>query len=558
MTKKILIATLTFFIGIHTSFAFEDIKNTGTITRLLEKEVIKENDYFSPEEVCTRETFITWALKNIGEDVTGENIAEPFADVKRQDSARPFIGRAWQMGVIDTNILFKPKDPIAKIDALRIALYLEGVAIPRGGFTLTKEFDDIPKTAINKGVLWKSMDMRIARTESTTHFGTYDEMTRIECAKIIDAISLNRRAEQVIYDVNTSPDKPKEEIFDEVWDILKSEYLRSEGIDSEQMMEEAIKGTVNSLEDPYTVYFDDEETSNFLTGVGMVTQYGIGAQVGYNEEGQVIIVKPLKGSVSEEAGLRPGDIFIEVDGVNVSKGDMSLEEVVSLIKGKKGSIVEVKMQRGESFLNKKIVRSPIEMKSTFSRKWGDYLLIQIDFFGDDTVEIFRKAVKENESLAKNGIILDLRNNPGGFMDTATDLLGHLLPDGSIGVRTKSRDMGHKEYLKGPADMTEYPLVILVNEYSASASEIVAGAIQDYKRGAVLGQQTYGKGTAQQLMQFYDGSSLKVTFAEWLTPQARAIDGVGITPDYIFDTIEKDTESYDFAARIIRRGQWKMQ
>jgi carboxyl-terminal processing protease len=350
--------------------------------------------------------------------------------------------------------------------------------------------------------------------------------------------------------------KPKAEIFDAIWNSLQTKYLHAEEIDPDELMETVIQKTIESLDDEYTVYFNEEEVENFLTGVGEATQYGIGAQVGLDQSGRVQIVKPLKDSQAQKAGLLPGDVFLEVDDTNVSGGDMTLEEVVALIKGEEGTPVKLKMQRRSREIEVTIIRGPIQLQAVTSHIFDQYLVLEVDFFGNDTVVDIAREIDKFPIPVKNGVILDLRNNPGGYLDSAIDLLARLLPEGSVAVKTRGRDILHAETVRGPADMTDFPLVVLVNERSASASEILAGAVQDLERGVVIGTKSFGKGTAQELMQFSDGSALKMTIAEWLTPNNRSIDGVGITPDYTFEDSIETEEMWEYAAKIIKRGQWR--
>ncbi len=555
MKKLLLTCAVLFLFFPGGAKAFEDVESNA-IERLIEAGTIKDKAHFFPDLKCTRAQFVVWALRNVNEDVEGKSIREPFTDVHAQDAYAPFIARAWELGVIPTENKFSPKKPIQKIDALKIALKLEGVTIPIAGLHL--QYIDLPKDAEGNGVIAKALRMRITKQLKKNIFGTHKTLTRLECAKILDAISLSRKSEDIIFNTDTKNDqhRPKQEIFDEVWNIIHTKYLRADEIDSEELMETIIRKAVGSLDDPHTVYFNKEETDNFLTGVGIGNQYGIGAQVGLNKEGQIQIIKPLKNSPSEKAGLRPGDVIIEVDGIDVSQGDMTLEEIVSLIKGENKTKVKITLQRRAKKIERTIVRGPIELTSTTPHIQDEYLVLEVDFFGSDTVSEILNATEEYKQYAENGIILDLRNNPGGFLDAAIELLSHLLPKDSIAVKTRGRDITHTEKVRGPGDLSQYPLVVLVNERSASASEIVSGAVQDLHRGIVVGTTTYGKGTAQELMQFDDGSALKITVAEWLTPNDRSINDIGITPDLFFDDIENNQASWAYAARLIKRGQWK--
>ncbi len=554
MRKFIALTALLFVLLPTATLAFDDIDNSA-VKRLVENNVITDGKHFLPQVPCTRAQYVTWLLKNVEEDVSGQRIREPFIDVDSSDDFGAFVGRAWQLGVIDTGANFRPGDAITRIEALKIALKLEGMAIPKAGFTLSG-FADAPKTAEEQGVLHKALELRIIKPVDEKIFGTNLSMNRLECAQLIDAVSLSRRSEQHINVEIGGGTNEENSTFDNVLHTLENKYLYADKLDSEALVENAIKGMVDSLGDPHTVFFTQEEVANFLTSVGIETQYGIGSQVGLDKEGRAMIIKPLKGSPAEKANLLPGDVIMKVDGIDVSQGDKPLEEVVGLIKGEDGTTVKIEYLRNGKIFPAEIVRAPIHIESVATRVQDGYLVVEIDFFGNDTVDKIREAMEGNIVAAKKGIVFDLRNNPGGFLDTAVDLLALFLPQDAIAVKTRGAAFTHTDDIDSSGGQTEIPLVVLVNELSASASEIVAGAIQDNKRGVVIGTQTFGKGTAQELLQFNDGTALKVTIAEWLTPNDRSIDGVGITPDYVVADIDNDETIFEYAFRIIQRGQWR--
>ncbi len=552
--KKILTFLLAFTLFTPAADAFKDTESQA-LDRLIEKGVLTDGDFFLPEIRCSREQFTTWALKNVGEDVTGERIREPFADIVPTQDFAPFVARAWELGVIETTGMFNPKDAITKLDALSILLELEGFALPRNNLKLN--FIDVPRSGDARGVVAKALELRLVDPITNEVFGSNVKLNRMECAKLIDAVSLNRRAEEVLFD---RPQNNQETgTFDRVIETIESKYLNAEDVDINAMEEQMIRELVNSLGDENTVYFNEQEVADFLLNIGVGTQYGIGAQVGVDDQGRVQIIMPLLDSPAEQAGLEPGDVFLEVNGIDVSSGDMLLEEVVTFIKGENGSEVELLMLRRNTEFEVTIVRGPIENQSMVASEYNDYLLIEMFFFGSDTADKFEEAIAEFPRAAKRGIIIDLRNNPGGFLDTAVEILGILLPENTVAVKTRGVDLLSTTRVKGPSTATENPLVIIVNERSASSSEILAGGVQDNDRGAVIGTQTFGKGTAQELIQFPNGSALKVTVAEWLTPSDRNINEVGIEPDFILSdeaTNSNDDSIYDYAIRLIERGQWR--
>lgn len=555
--RTLIVFLLSLSIALPTAvFAYDDV-DSKAVERLIEANILPDGNKFLPAIPCTRGQFVTWALKNIEEDVTGKTIREPFIDVSPANDFAPYVGRAWQLGVISSSIRFRPAEAVTRIEALKIALKLEGVTIPRGGFEV-KGFLDLPRDAEARGTINKALELGIIKPVNDKLFGTSVAMNRLECAQLLDAVALSRLSEQYINIKIGEKVKraiPMQDTLGEVMHDLQTKYLHADKIDTNALMETGIKDMVNSLDDPHTVFFTGQEVKNFLTSVGVETQYGIGAQVGLDKDKRAMIVNPLRNSPAEKAGLLPGDVIMKVDGKDVSTGELPLEVITGLIKGEDGTLVRIEFLRNEKIQSIEITRGPIRIESVFPSVKDGYLILVVDYFGNDTVDKIRAAITDNMSAAKKGIILDLRDDPGGFLDAAVDLLAQFLPKGSVAVKTRGADFTHTEKVSGPGDLLEIPIVVLVNERSASASEIVAGAMQDNKRAVIIGKKTFGKGTAQELVQFKDGTALKLTIAEWLTPNDRNIDGIGITPDYVSDLTE-DEAIWDYAIRIIQRGQWK--
>jgi len=549
MRKILAILLLSAFL-LPSANAFEDA-DRASVNRLLERGVLTDSQFFSPDDKCTKADFVEWSLKNI-QEAGDKNASEPFFDVSEKDIFFPFVAEAWELGVLDSAKVFLPQNAITKYEALKIALLLEGVSIPRGNFEKAARFSDL--SLDERAIVQKGMEMRIIREKSERIFGADERLTRLDCVKLLDSLSLRRASENLLYQKEIG--KNKETILDQIQFLIEHKYFPTEKVDSQEILESGAKGMVNSLDDPYSIYFTPEETNSFLTSVGMGSEYGIGAQVGIDSEGRVIIMKPLRGSPAESAELQAGDVISKIDGEDVLNPPLSLEEVVGKIKGQDGTSVNIEfLRRGTPFL-RTIVRAPIVMESVFAFPQDKYLVIEVDFFGEETRDDILAALDTYKENAKNGVIFDLRNNPGGLLQSAIDVLGVLLPTGSVAVKTQGVDVGSTEWTEGEGKYASAPMVVLMNEYSASASEIVAGAVQDYGRAAIIGHQSFGKGTAQDLLPFEDGSALKLTIAEWLTPLGRQINGIGVTPDFFLDAIDDDQKAFEYAQKIISRNQWQ--
>lgn len=328
------------------------------------------------------------------------------------------------------------------------------------------------------------------------------------------------------------------DLFWTVWEKLEDQYVDSDKINGETMVYGSIKGLVDSLSDPYTVFMTPDETKEFSSSLEGTLE-GIGAQLTVKDK-KLIIVSPLKNSPAEKAGLLAGDIIDKIEGKPTS--EMTLLDAVMNIRGEKGTtvIMTIIRESNEPF-DVSIVRDSIDIESvTVEKLDGDLVYLGVNQFNDKTNDEFGKAISELILDEPKGLIVDLRFNGGGYLDIAVELLSYLLPSGTDAVLIKER--GKEDNMlktNGNPKLLKTPLVVLVNESSASASEILAGAIQDHQRGIIMGAKTFGKGSVQQVDTFSDGSSIRMTIAKWFTPNGRTINEVGLIPDMIVETTEED-------------------
>lgn len=312
--------------------------------------------------------------------------------------------------------------------------------------------------------------------------------------------------------------------------LIDSQYLRSDDVDEETLQEYLVKGYVAGLNDPYSVYFNEEETKElFETTTGEFG--GIGAQMSQNRETKVVTMTNVyEDSPAAEAGFRNNDILYQVDGEGI--GGMDLDEIVKKIKGEKGTKVTITVLRGEENeeYEATVTRDIIEAQTVeYEMKEEQIGYIRLTEFDQVSLDQFEHALTDLEKQGMKALIVDLRGNPGGNLSTVCGILDLILPEGTI-VSTKDRD-GHGETYKSDEEhKLQVPLSVLVDGSSASASEIFAGAVQDYELGTIVGTTTYGKGVVQNIFDLRDGTSVKLTISEYFTPDGRNIDGKGIEPD----------------------------
>ncbi len=316
---------------------------------------------------------------------------------------------------------------------------------------------------------------------------------------------------------------------EQAWEIILSQYVENDQIDTEALAQGAIEGMLEALGDPYAAYLDAETYQLSLQGLEGEFE-GIGAYV-TAEDDQLIIVAPIAGSPADVAGIRAGDIVLEIDGQPTE--EMSLTEAVLMVQGPEGTTVELLiLHEGETEPELiSVVRTVIEVPSVYFEMREEIAYINIIDFTTRTAEELLPAMTTMAQEGAEGIILDLRGNLGGPLEAAIDVTSLFLKEGVV-VEVVNNEGNRDVYQVKPGGITSYlPMVVLVDEYSASASEVVTGALQYYGRATIAGARTLGKGSANILLQLSDGSAIYITNARWFLPDGRLIEGEGIYPDY---------------------------
>lgn len=315
-------------------------------------------------------------------------------------------------------------------------------------------------------------------------------------------------------------------IFWDAWDMVEENYAL-EPLDRQKMVYGAIKGMVDSLGDPYSVFLTPEENQSLDKDLQGVFG-GIGAEVGYRD-GTITVIAPLKDSPAEKAGLLAGDKIVEVDGKSTE--ELNVDEVVELIRGQEGTTVKLSVVRKEEALTFEIVRSTIVDKTVrWEMKEGQIAYIEISQFKQDTAKELDEQIGDILAQDPQGIVLDLRNNPGGYLDVVVDVASRFIDEGQTVVVEESGADRKVYKANGNKRFENLPIAVLVNEGSASASEILAGALKDHQLATLVGKTTFGKGLVQGITDLKDGSALKLTVAKWLTPGGSNINQDGIAPD----------------------------
>lgn len=329
-------------------------------------------------------------------------------------------------------------------------------------------------------------------------------------------------------------------VFWQAWDKIKTGHVNNKDIKDQDLVYGAIKGLTGSLNDPYTEFFTPKDYETFIEDIGGNFS-GVGMEIGIRND-QLVVIAPLEDSPAQKAGILAGDMILKID--DKATDGLNISQAVQLIRGEAGTKVTLSILRNDSVKPKDIIitRATINIPTVDYEMRGDVAYVQLYNFDGNTNKIFYNAMSDIllDKQAK-GMVLDMRNNPGGYLDVAVDLAGWFLSRGSIVVKEKFAD-GRVEVFRaaGNAALKDMPVVVLINGGSASAAEILAGALRVDRKIQLVGEKSFGKGSVQELQSLKDDSALKVTVAKWLLPDDSAIDKVGLIPDVTVTLTEKDT------------------
>lgn len=335
-----------------------------------------------------------------------------------------------------------------------------------------------------------------------------------------------------------------------VLNSVLSDKFYFDNVDDETAANNIYKAYLSSYGDKYTVYYTPEEYKSLMESTSG-TFYGIGAVCQKSDEGGIVIVEPYSNAPAYKAGVRKGDRVIKVDGKDIM--DMDLSAAVALIKGDKGTQVKLTVVRDGQTMDFSITRDAVNIKTVDYEMREDSIgYIIISQFDDVTTEQFKDALNDLQNQGMKGLVIDVRSNPGGVLSVVVDIVDQIVPKGLI-VYTEDVDGNRKEYNGKSNNELSIPIAVLVDGNSASASEIFAGALQDYGKAKIIGTQTFGKGIVQTIQPLTDGSAIKYTIAKYYTPKGQDIHGHGVTPDIVveYDSNADGDNQYDAAMDYVK-------
>lgn len=490
-------------------------------------------------ETVSRASFISWSIDVLGFSKDDTSCTLPYARYPR--GLKATLCRAQMQGVLGLfsgGKKYTLGQPITRGEALLVL----STFLQKSEEADVHAFKDVTSDADTLAVK-NAIALRWLAPVRVDVFGVDQVLTGAEALSMLEATQQGPGRVRVIKRVTISPDGsvsdsvlPKQDLLLGVWQLLQRDYLRKDKISEEEAAYKAAEAIVSSLGDPYTNFFRPSSASNFQQQLkGEVT--GIGAHI-EEKSGSIIVVSPIPGSPADRAGIQTGDEIVEADGHPLA--GLGVDKAVQFIRGPSGTTANLKIRRSGIDISVSIVRALVTIPEIELAWQGDIAVLQLLQFGETTSKKIRDIFTDIAQRNPRGVILDLRNNGGGLLTAADLVVSNFLPRGSVvanvhGIHETTQETTQDDPTLDP----KTKVVVLVNKGSASASEIVAGALQDAKRATIVGTVTFGKGTVQEVLNFPGGEALKMTIAEWMTPLERKIDGIGVKPDIVIDGDDRD-------------------
>ncbi len=559
MNKKIIqlaLITVFFSTNCYPVFAFKDLDvsspYTEAIEYLTETDSIQKNDNFYPEKNIKRAEFIKIALTDNGVNLSPSNAAL-FSDTETNAWYNKYLNTAVETNLINPDILGKvyPDQEVSRIDAIMILTRLNGIPAPFASPLATTLYKDIDKGYPKKHYIIAALESGLLANFPTDYFSPQKSLTRAEAAELIYRAGLYNQGKAdahslIPYEGYLSNDELsllKNEKFSlmlDIWGRINTRYLHKEDINEDALIYGAINGMVESLGDQYS-NFKPPSIASDPTDSEDGSYEGIGAIIEKFQE-DFLVISVIKESPAQKSGLQAGDIIKKVDNKDVT--NLTDTDLLNLLKGKADTIVKLNIEREGKQLELQITRGAIDLNlfediETDVTIPEDIAYIAIYHFGENTNQEFEEVLAEKLKKNPKGIILDLRNNPGGYVESAYQILNHFEKKGEIMANIKRDGTIEAKKSKGEGELTNIPTVVVVNKNTASAAEIVAGALQDQKIATLVGETTFGKGTVQEVTEYTDASTFKLSIAQWLTPLKRDINHIGLTPEVEVLTTKED-------------------
>lgn len=518
--------------------SFDDVpsdhRNFQGVSYLELQGAIDDGVNFRPDATLNRAEMYKMLFRVFGETGEGVTPSPTFNDVPVDAWFAPYVELALQYDLIfSSQREFGPTKTVSRVDALKALFRIYGIATPivKPEYRDTL-YKDVSIQHPKYSTIYKAVELQIVEADDNLMFLPYQNITRGDLADLIFALDQwyveeNGSSNEALGDVY------KSEIFADIWRRIIENFYQTEGmeIDEEALFQAAIKGIVESLEDPYSVFFPAATSDSFIEAV-TGEFVGVGVYLIQDDlDGSVFITDFVAGSNAKEVGLRVGDEIKEVNGESIA--GLPLEQITAKIKGEVNTMVTLTIRRNGSTETYTVERRSLKVSTEEAEIIeNDIWYLDINLFTKINFIDVNTLLEEMEAQVPEprAIIIDLRSNGGGYVNSALSIAGHFIENSAPIVQMDYGDYVNVTRSQGSGEYGQFPIYVLVDAYSASASEIVAAALQEQAGAKLVGKTTFGKGTAQQVTNYWDGSILKLTIAQWLTSEGKPIQGVGLEPD----------------------------
>lgn len=491
-----------------------------------------EKEEFNPLDKANRAEFFKLLIASGNQQIPDGPFEIEYKDVNGDEWFAPYIYNALELGIISYNEsdpYFRPGDTINRADGISYALKYYGID-PDLVSDFPLDYFDVKETdnfAYESQIAYM---FQLLSDYKSRQYSPYKELTRAETVNILYGLHQAGFTNSTLtpVDYTTLREDDSYEIFLDVYNTISEEYIDKDLVNETDLIYGAISGMVNSLADPYSAFIIPRDATTFQESLSGSFD-GIGVYLTY-EDGNYIIQTPLKGSPAEDAGLKANDIITHIEGVSTT--GMTFDDIIDLLRGPSGTQVTLTIKRNSVSKDYTLTRALIDVPFVESEMINGVGVIHYYQFTSNSnyqfIEEINKILDENPK----GLVIDLRNNPGGYLYSAQQLASRFLQENEPFVTVTLADgFSYNEVSYGPGDLGEYEIVVLINEGSASASEIVALALQEKVNATIVGAPSFGKAKIQEVISYRDGSALKLSIAKWSSPNGVSVEENGVTPDY---------------------------
>lgn len=512
-----------------------------------ETPILDQNkDTFKPLTPVTKAEFYKLVIASTGIELSQDSHEMPFLDISGDEWFATYINKALESELIsfsENDPYFNPAENITRAEAIEKIINFYQLDVPSSTF---QEYDylDVNAEESYATISQIAYKLKLMHDHKSRTFYPEKKITRAEVVHVLYKVHKSGLGLPKInylepsFATGIESDITLQEnfyIFLDVWERIINQYVENDDVNKDELIYGAISGMLAELDDPYSSFFNPKEATDYLETLEGTFE-GIGIYLIIENE-QVKIITPIKGSPADEAGINPNDIITEIDGIPTS--GLSFVEVIDMIRGEPGTSIELKLKRENNIFVKNITRKTVDIPYVESEIQSGVGIIRYYQFTSNSHNQFVKEIDKVKSKNPKGLIIDLRNNPGGYLYSAKQFMSHFLiaeEDFLEIIFADGKKETHSSF--GPGELKDYNIVVLINNGSASASEIIALCLQE-KGIPIVGENSYGKNKIQGIFNYKDGSSLKLSTAKWATSQGSTINDQGITPDYDVKITEKD-------------------